>query len=103
MFVCPTRDAGSSKSRDILSMIQRRSAHLLPGLLRSTTFSSIRFASGDGPSRPPPSYPGHVPLNWFENAFLAAGSAVIGLVNPKRGGAYQTCNITHVPLSNRQI
>ncbi|KAK1231545.1 Ubiquinone biosynthesis protein [Marasmius sp. AFHP31] len=32
-----------------------------------------------------PAYPGHVPLNWFENAFLAAGSAVMALMDPKRG------------------
>ena len=31
-------------------------------------------------------YEGHIPLNWFENAFLAAGSAVMSLVDPRRGG-----------------
>ncbi|KIM40648.1 hypothetical protein M413DRAFT_446070 [Hebeloma cylindrosporum] len=30
-------------------------------------------------------YEGHIPLNWFENAFLAAGSAVMSLVDPRRG------------------
>ena len=34
-----------------------------------------------------PAYEGHIPLNWFENAFLAAGSAVMSLVDPRRGGA----------------
>jgi hypothetical protein len=33
-----------------------------------------------------PAYPGHIPLNWFENTFLAAGSAVMALVDPRRGG-----------------
>jgi ubiquinone biosynthesis protein COQ4 len=33
-----------------------------------------------------PAYEGHIPLNWFENAFLAAGSAVMSLVDPRRGG-----------------
>jgi len=34
-----------------------------------------------------PAYEGHIPLNWFENAFLAVGSAVMSLVDPRRGGA----------------
>ena len=33
-----------------------------------------------------PLYDGHIPLNWFENAFLAVGSAVMSLVDPRRGG-----------------
>ncbi|KAF8646199.1 hypothetical protein AX16_007341 [Volvariella volvacea WC 439] len=32
-----------------------------------------------------PAYDGHVPLSWFENAFLAVGSAVMSLANPRRG------------------
>ncbi|KAG8936076.1 Ubiquinone biosynthesis protein [Tulasnella sp. 418] len=32
-----------------------------------------------------PAYPGHIPLNWFENAFLAVGSAVVALKSPRRG------------------
>ena len=78
-------------------MIQRRIVQL-PGLAKITTFSGIRFASGDGPSRPPPAYPGHVPLNWFENAFLAVGSAVMGLASPKRGGAHHIRSILYLPL-----
>ncbi|KAI0248900.1 coenzyme Q biosynthesis protein Coq4-domain-containing protein [Lactifluus subvellereus] len=31
-----------------------------------------------------PAYPGHIPLNWFENAFLAVGSAFISLADPRR-------------------
>lgn len=33
-------------------------------------------------------YPEFVKLNWFENAFLAAGSAVMSRANPYRGGAF---------------
>lgn len=33
-----------------------------------------------------PAYEGHIPLNCFENAFLAVGSAVMALYDPKRGG-----------------
>ncbi|KAF9556036.1 Coq4-domain-containing protein [Agrocybe pediades] len=32
-----------------------------------------------------PAYEGHIPLNWFENAFLAAGSAFMSLADPRRG------------------
>ena len=33
-----------------------------------------------------PAYDGHTPLNWAENAFLAVGSAVMSLIDPRRGG-----------------
>ncbi|KAF9444463.1 ubiquinone biosynthesis protein COQ4, mitochondrial [Macrolepiota fuliginosa MF-IS2] len=32
-----------------------------------------------------PAYEGHIPLNWFESTFLAAGSAVMALADPRRG------------------
>ncbi|CAE6529379.1 unnamed protein product [Rhizoctonia solani] len=33
-----------------------------------------------------PAYDGHIPLNWGENAFMAVGSALTALVDPRRGG-----------------
>lgn len=33
-----------------------------------------------------PAYDGHVPLNWAENTFMAVGSALAALVDPRRGG-----------------
>ncbi|KAK0749577.1 coenzyme Q biosynthesis protein Coq4-domain-containing protein [Schizothecium vesticola] len=36
------------------------------------------------PSRPPPNYPGHIPLNTLEKAALAIGSGLISLANPRR-------------------
>ena len=33
-----------------------------------------------------PAYPGHIPLNGFENAFLAVGSAFMSLADPRRAG-----------------
>jgi len=36
-------------------------------------------------NRPPPNYPGHVPLTRIEKAGLAVGSAVMSLMNPYRG------------------
>lgn len=35
-------------------------------------------------SRPPPNYPGHVPLIPLERASLAVGSAITSLINPRR-------------------
>lgn len=37
-------------------------------------------------NRPPPNYPGHVPLTHVERAGLAIGSGIMSLVNPYRGG-----------------
>ncbi len=35
--------------------------------------------------RPPPNYPGHIPLTTLERAGLAIGSGLISLFNPRRG------------------
>ncbi|KIK66884.1 hypothetical protein GYMLUDRAFT_157414 [Collybiopsis luxurians FD-317 M1] len=48
---------------------------------RSLLLSQSRLINTN---RPPPAYPGHVPLNSFENAFLAVGSAVMSLLDPYR-------------------
>ncbi|KAG8901209.1 Ubiquinone biosynthesis protein [Tulasnella sp. 403] len=36
-------------------------------------------------SRAQPAYPGHYPLNTLENAFMAVGSAIMALRDPRRG------------------
>lgn len=46
--------------------------------LHARTFSVL--------SRPPPNYEGHVPLTRVERVGLAVGSAVMSLLNPRRGG-----------------
>lgn len=56
----------------------------LPTSLRVTFFNSARPFSVL--NRPSPNYEGHIPLNVFEKAALAAGSAVMSLINPRRGG-----------------
>lgn len=38
-------------------------------------------------ARPPPNYPGHVPLTPSERVVLAGASAVMSLINPRRGGS----------------
>jgi ubiquinone biosynthesis protein COQ4 len=47
--------------------------------LRTRNSGGIRLNSNQA-------YDGHIPLNFFENAFLAVGSAVMSLVDPRRGG-----------------
>jgi ubiquinone biosynthesis protein COQ4 len=48
----------------------------LPSHIRARTFSAL--------NRPPPNYPGHVPLTWLERGALALGSAFGSLRNPYR-------------------
>lgn len=48
----------------------------LPPSLRARSFSVL--------NRPPPNYPGHVPLTWIERGALAVGSAFGSLQNPYR-------------------
>lgn len=64
-----------------------RSAHLSS---RSLTSGHVPLAnvSGTRLASTTPAYEGHIPLNWFENAFLAVGSAVMSLANPRRGGKF---------------
>ncbi|KAI4226985.1 MAG: hypothetical protein L6R36_002731 [Xanthoria steineri] len=45
-------------------------------------------------NRPPPSYPGHVPLTLIERSALAVGSAVTSLFNPRRGDLIATLGET---------
>jgi ubiquinone biosynthesis protein COQ4 len=33
-----------------------------------------------------PNYPGHIPLNWSQDALLAVGSGVVGVLDTTRGG-----------------
>ncbi|KAL7620965.1 Ubiquinone biosynthesis protein [Parahypoxylon ruwenzoriense] len=51
--------------------------------------SSRKTSNGSRPfsvlNRPPPNYPGHVPLTGIERAALAVGSGVMSLLDPYRG------------------
>ncbi len=58
----------------------------LPPLLRVKSLNPPRSFSVL--TRPFPNYEGHVPLNIFERGALAAGSAMISLVNPRRAGMF---------------
>lgn len=65
---------------------------LLPAPLRFAAIASNRPFSVL--NRPPPNYDGHVPLNVLERGALAVGSAVMSLINPRRGGMYLSI-VTH--------
>lgn len=69
-----------SSSRALRSL--RGTSQLVPRqALRSNVFKlSARYVTK-------PAYEEHIPLNWAENAFLAVGSAVMSLVDPRRGGS----------------
>ncbi|BCR91600.1 ubiquinone biosynthesis protein COQ4 [Aspergillus chevalieri] len=54
-----------------------RSTSLTPACCCVRSFSVL--------NRPPPKYPGHVPLTFVERGALAVGSAVGSLLNPRRG------------------
>ncbi|OQO00681.1 Ubiquinone biosynthesis protein coq4, mitochondrial [Cryoendolithus antarcticus] len=63
-------------SSSLLSPLPLRSLLRLSPSLRAQTFSVL--------SRPPPNYPGHVPLNLIERGALAVGSALGSITNPYR-------------------
>lgn len=64
--------------------------------LRSATCAACASSCGASPAapprrfsalnRPPPNYPGHVPLTRVERAGLAIGSGVMSLIDPYRHG-----------------
>ena len=68
--------------------LSRSTQRTLPSAVSSTLRRNARPRfSGYTRSINTPAYEGHIPINWFENAFLAVGSAVMSLVDPRRGGA----------------
>jgi ubiquinone biosynthesis protein COQ4 len=67
-----------------------RSTHSKSTLYRILTLDRVRLSNVHGTrlASTTPAYEGHIPLNWFENAFLAVGSAVMSLTDPRRGGEF---------------
>ena len=77
-----------------MAQIARRSlqkAALPRELLAACTFT-LQYRGFSVLSRPAPNYEGHVPLTTLERAGLAVGSAVMSLMNPRRGGKYPQYN-----------
>ncbi|GKZ55482.1 ubiquinone biosynthesis protein [Aspergillus niger] len=68
-------------------------ARELNNLLSCAAPLSLRSHSRpiSGFNRPPPNYPGHVPLNFVERGALAVGSAVGALLNPRRADLIAAC------------
>ncbi|KAI9674057.1 MAG: Ubiquinone biosynthesis protein [Trizodia sp. TS-e1964] len=57
--------------------------------------------------RPPPLYPGHIPLTFLEKTTLTAGSAIISLLSPRRADLIATLSETtsayHLPVLRNQM
>ncbi|KAL8895964.1 MAG: hypothetical protein Q9207_007934 [Kuettlingeria erythrocarpa] len=64
----------------------------LPSILYPAVGGALRVFSVL--NRPPPHYPGHVPLTSTECSVLAVGSAFIALLNPRRGDLIATLGET---------
>jgi ubiquinone biosynthesis protein COQ4 len=64
------------KNLTVFRSILRLTIPSHPGSNLSRNFSIL--------DRPPPNYPGHVPLTLIERSALAVGSAVTSLLNPRR-------------------
>lgn len=80
-----------------MSVLGRRAGSKLRSL---TTSGQICSACALRPfsvlNRPPPNYPGHVPLTTIERGALAVGSAIGSLINPYRAGKQlQLCRLVH--------
>ncbi|KAF7164417.1 hypothetical protein CNMCM6106_000969 [Aspergillus hiratsukae] len=81
-----------------MSLLGRRGARLAA---RGTTQAASATAtylvrSFSALNRPPPKYPGHVPLTFLERGALAVGSAVGSLMNPRRA-VTMTARLTQRP------
>ncbi|KAK0729727.1 coenzyme Q biosynthesis protein Coq4-domain-containing protein [Lasiosphaeris hirsuta] len=68
-----------------LAGLAGRSAHTLRPCIAIASLPSPLNQQYSAPSRPPPNYPGHVPLNRLEKAALAIGSGLMSLRDPRRG------------------
>lgn len=65
-----------ARERDLMLLRSIFCSHPPPRLSTSRRFSVL--------NRPPPNYPGHVPLTFFERGAMAIGSAFASIVNPRR-------------------
>ncbi|KAI4595459.1 Ubiquinone biosynthesis protein [Pestalotiopsis sp. 9143b] len=82
-------------STSILPPITTSASHLhelgLASRTRRQQYQQQQTASFSVLNRPPPNYPGHVPLNKVERFALALGSGIGSLVNPYRGDLIAAC------------
>lgn len=73
-----------------------RAALLLPLKCSTASYPRRLLAASvhTGSAPRTPVYPGHIPLSPFERTFLAAGSAMMALVDPRRGDMVAACGET---------
>lgn len=72
-----------------MSALGKQSSFVTRGVYWALKSHSIHFTASrqfSVLSRPPPNYPGHVPLTTLERGALAIGSAFGSLLNPYRAG-----------------
>ncbi|KAI0142093.1 coenzyme Q biosynthesis protein Coq4 [Pestalotiopsis sp. NC0098] len=85
----------SPRSTSILPPVTTSTSHLHePGLAsrkQRQQYQQQQTASFSVLNRPPPNYPGHVPLTKVERFALALGSGIGSLVNPYRGDLIAAC------------
>ncbi|KAJ5632926.1 hypothetical protein N7490_009265 [Penicillium lividum] len=67
-----------------MSVLGRRGAFSSQRLVISVPKSTTSLRPFSVLNRPPPNYPGHVPLTTVERGALAVGSAIGSLINPRR-------------------
>jgi hypothetical protein len=81
-------DLTTHSAIDDMALLVRRQAlrGALPKELLAACTLSLNSRHFSVLNRPPPNYPGHVPLTRIEKAGLALGSAVMSLMDPHRGG-----------------
>ena len=71
-----------------------RTSNLMPSKFIAVLPPSVRLSNRSSKQtfsvlhRPSPNYNGHVPLTILERGAIAAGSAIMSLVNPRRGGKF---------------
>jgi hypothetical protein len=83
----PYRTGSLDKSTAMAVFLRHSSLRAgLPRELLAACAASLSSRSFSVLNRPPPNYEGHVPLTRVEKAGLAMGSAVMSLLNPRRGG-----------------
>lgn len=63
---------------------------LTPHVSRLLATSSAKHLTQRRHSSTQPAYPGHVPLNWFEHAFMFAGASYMAMTAPARHGENTT-------------
>jgi hypothetical protein len=78
---------GPSPTHDMSLLVRRGTGLAARGTTHAASATAAYLVrSFSALNRPPPKYPGHVPLTFLERGALAVGSAVGSLMNPRRAG-----------------